>query len=194
MTTTPSLYQLKVTLLGTKPPVWRRLVVPDNLTLADLHQVLQVAMGWDSVGWDYHLHEFNVNGVAFGDPTHSEGWDGVTDEYQVRLGEVADQGSRLGYWYDFGDDWRHRVVVEKVLDGGAGPVAASCVAGRMACPPEDCGGVWGYEALLEVLADPSHPDYEQMAEWAGEIDPETFDREAVNARLAGMFAVMAGRA
>ncbi|MGH9179817.1 MAG: plasmid pRiA4b ORF-3 family protein, partial [Acidimicrobiales bacterium] len=184
-TPSPSVHQIKVTLLGTRPPVWRRLLVPSGMTLADLHTVLQVAMGW----YDCHLYEFSVDGQAYGDPANDAGWGStIADDNGVTLAQVAAPGSRLMYQYDFGDDWEHRILVEKLIPGGAGAPLPTCVAGRRACPPEDCGGVWGYEELLAVLADPGHPEHDEMADWSGPIDPEAFDRADVNARLAAMSA------
>jgi hypothetical protein len=181
-------YQLKVTLERVRPPVWRRLLVPGTLTLAELHQALQAAMGWASTQFDYHLHQFDIDRVSYGNPEHDDGWGDIVSERDVTLEEVLTIGDRFGYWYDFGDDWHHRVVVEKVLTEGIDPAVVVCTGARRACPPEDCGGVWGYADLLAVLADVEHPSHDEMAEWAGEVDPEAFDREAVNKDLVALFS------
>jgi hypothetical protein len=174
-------YQLKVTLKGVRPPIWRRLLVPGNVTLARLHRILQVAMGWE----DYHLYRFEVGGASFGEPD-PEFDDDMRSARRVHLKEVAPAaGSRLLYEYDFGDGWEHRIVVEKILPPQRGVHLPVCLAGKRACPPEDCGGVWGYADLLAALADPAHPEHEAMLRWVGgPFDPEAFDLEAVNEALA----------
>ena len=169
-------YQIKVTLLGVKPAVWRRLLVPSRLTLARLHEVLQIAMGWT----DSHLHAFRVGDVTYSAPD----LDGDLDfepEQKARVGQVLPgEKAKLLYEYDFGDGWEHEVVVEKVLPPDAA-LAPRCLEGRRACPPDDCGGVGGYQHLLRVLANPQHEDHEEMQEWVGEaFDPTWFDLEDVN--------------
>ncbi|MBL8776863.1 MAG: plasmid pRiA4b ORF-3 family protein [Acidimicrobiales bacterium] len=172
-------FQLKVTLLGIKPPVWRRVLVDGASTLDQVHEVIQAAFGW----WNYHLHEFEVGDDRYGvpDEDYNPEYDfgpPTIDEGLVRLDSVAGEGSKFDYAYDFGDDWRHRIVVEKVLpaDGGAPVTVPACVDGRRACPPEDCGGPWGYEELLAILADPSHPEHTERLEWLGRpFDPDAFE-------------------
>lgn len=165
------MYQLKATLVGIRPPVWRRVVVPADTTLADLHDVLQAAFGW----WDCHLHEFEIAGERYG-TDDGEDWSPPKDERRARLDRVVRPGSTFDYVYDFGDYWRHRVVVEKVLSAQTSRDRPSCVGGRRACPPEDCGGVWGYQELLVVLGDADHPEHESMLEWvSGHFDPAEFD-------------------
>jgi pRiA4b ORF-3-like protein len=169
---TKRVFQLKASIAGTKPPVWRRVLVAESTSLLDLHHVLQGAFGWS----DYHLHEFEIDGVRYG-TDHGDGWGSPPkSENRARLGSVARQGTVIEYTYDFGDNWVHRVVVEKV--GPADPKVSypSCIAGKRACPPEDCGGVWGYGELLAAISDPDHPEHESMLEWVGgEFDPEAFD-------------------
>jgi hypothetical protein len=174
-----TVYQLKVTMRGIRPAIWRRLRVPGGVTLAQLHGVLQDAFGWTNS----HLHQFRVGGELFGVPDR-DGWGGpeVISERRVRLDEVAGLKSRLAYEYDFGDGWVHDVVVERV-DTGSEP-APICLDGRRAGPPEDCGGPFGYERLLEVLADPRHPEHAEMLEWAGPyVRPGHFDLEFTNKKL-----------
>lgn len=171
-------YQLKVTLSGIRPPIWRRLLVPSSLSLKDLHDLLQIAMGWT----DSHLHQFNTNSAVYGQPDIEFGMHRI-NENRVRLDEVLRRvKDTMTYDYDFGDGWEHKIVLEKIIeipDDGAVP---SCIAGARACPPEDCGGVWGYAELLEVTSDPSHPEHEEMLEWIAEdFDPERFDIAEVNA-------------
>jgi hypothetical protein len=140
--------QLKVSLVGVSdPPVWRRLLVPASMRLGRLHDVIQAAMGWE----DYHLHAFTANDVDYGPPDPELGH---RNERRVALGDViSERGDRMRYVYDFGDHWRHDVVVEKVLTAEAGARYPICLTGKGRCPPEDCGGVWGYAELRETLAD-----------------------------------------
>ena len=177
-----TIVSLKVTLRGTKPPIWRRLLMPDTMTLDDLHQAIQAAMGWD----DCHLHAFDIDGRQYGD---RQTVDDVADENRLTLKGLLKSGvARFAYTYDFGDNWEHTVAIEKTrpaIDGEAYPL---CVAGKRACPPEDCGGPWGYQHLLEVLADPDHPDYADQKEWVDEdFTPDHFDTVAANAVLAARF-------
>ena len=130
---------MKVTLRGIRPPVWRRLAMLGTMTLGDLHRAIQAAMGWH----DSHLHAFDIGGEQFGD-RHSV--DDVADENRVTLnGLLRSPVVRFTYTYDFGDNWEHTVAFEKsepAVEGVSYPV---CIAGKRNCPPEDCGGVWGYQ-------------------------------------------------
>lgn len=172
-------YQLKVTLAETKPPIWRRVLVDGASTLDQVHEVIQAALGW----WNYHLHEFEVGEARYGvpDPDYDPAYDWgppTLDEHQVRLDSIVGAGDRFSYTYDFGDNWRHTIVVEKVDPAGEGdPVSVpACIDGRRAGPPEDCGGTWGYEELLGILADPTHPEHDASLEWVGgRFDPDAFD-------------------
>jgi Plasmid pRiA4b ORF-3-like protein len=150
-------FQLKVTLLDTKPPIWRRVLVDGASTLDHLHEVIQAAFGW----WNYHLHEFEVGRTRYGVPDPDEDWgEPPRDERRTRLDAIAGEGSSFQYTYDFGDSWDHKITVEKVLPADVATVPA-CIDGRRACPPEDCGGTWGYRDLLEILADPAHAEHDQ---------------------------------
>ncbi len=178
---------LKVTLNGTKPPIWRRLLVPTGMTLGHLHLTLQSAMGWENC----HLHAFDIGGQQYGDPEEAEGFldEGDSDENLITVGDVVTSGiSKFVYTYDFGDDWEHVIAVEKTQPAVAGAIYPHCVAGKRACPPEDCGGPWGYLELLDILADPKHPEYAGRREWLDEdFDPEEFDMAGTNAVLAARF-------
>jgi hypothetical protein len=180
MSTNVPIYQVKVTLKHSKPPIWRRILVRSDITLAELHRILQAVMGW----WDYHLHQFIVGQTYFGQPHPDYGFD-MRDERRVRLNQiVTGEGAKFGYEYDFGDSWEHILLLEKVLEPEPGQQYPVCVEGRRACPPEDVGGVWGYEVFLEAIGDPEHPEHEDYLEWiGGEFDPEEFDLDAVNAVL-----------
>ncbi len=178
------IYQLKVTLLNTRPPIWRRLLVPAGFTLEGLHGVLQLAMGWD----DSHLHEFRVGKKRFGKPDSDDelmDLSEIGDERTAHLFQVIGKaGAKAVYTYDFGDSWEHAIVVEKVLQPEPGVTYPLCVAGKLQCPPEDCGGIPGYYNLLKVIRDPADEEYEDMLEWVGgKYDPEAFSVDDVNRRL-----------
>ena len=179
------IYQLKVTLRYTKPPIWRRLLVPAGLTLEVLHDVLQMAMGWT----DSHLHEFRIGQKRFGKPDPEDelmDLPPVSDETSAHLFTVLGRaGAKAMYTYDFGDCWEHAIVVEKVLEPEPGIAYPMCVDGKLQCPPEDCGSIPGYYNLLEVIRDPTHEEHEEMMDWlGGEFDPEAFSVDDVNQRLA----------
>jgi Plasmid pRiA4b ORF-3-like protein len=172
-------YQLKITLREIKPPVWRRVQVKD-CTLTKLHDIIQTCMGWNG----YHLHAFDIGGEQYSEPD-PDGMMEAEDERKVKLSRVAAQGfKKFSYTYDFGDSWDHIIQVEKVQDAEAGVHYPHCIDGKRACPPEDCGGVWGYGDFLEAIQNPKHERHEEMLEWVGgEFDPEAFDIEAVNEEL-----------
>ena len=171
--------QLKVQLTRIRPPVWRRLLVPPTYSLADLHDVIQVAFGW--IG--YHLHEFELGGETYG-VLDEDAPPELKPEGRARLSRLAPLGTRFRYLYDFGDGWEHDVHVEKRLPRDPGGQYPRCTGGRRACPPEDVGGPWGYEAFLAALHDPEHPEHERYVEWSGgNFDPEAFDLQEVNDAL-----------
>jgi hypothetical protein len=177
-----SVISLKVTLRGTKPPVWRRLLVPGAMTLGDLHHAVQAAMGWH----DSHLHAFDIDSRQYGDRSSV---DDVADENRLTLNGLTKSGiARFDYTYDFGDDWEHIVAIEKTQPALEGKSYPTCVAGARNCPPEDCGGCWGYQQLLEVLADPTHPEHAEQIESIDEdFDPNEFSIENANAMLNARF-------
>jgi hypothetical protein len=181
----PDIYQLKVTLLDTRPPIWRRLRVPSGFALEDLHSVIQAAMGWD----ESHLHEFRIGQKRFGksDPSaRLMGIDPIGSERTTRLFMVLGKvKAKAMYTYDFGDSWEHAIVVEKVLLPEPGVPYPVCIEGKLQGPPEDCGGIPGYYNLLEAIRDPNHPEHEDLLDWVGgEFDPDAFSVEEVNHRLA----------
>lgn len=175
----PRICRLKVTLRDIRPQIWRRIEVSSDVTLARLHRVLQAAFGWT----DSHLHSFQVGKTEYGVPDPE--WPNETiSEKTITLGALVEQGvKRFVYAYDFGDDWKHDILIERTGEPEPGEAYPRCLAGKRACPPEDCGGPWGYEELLQTLSDPKHPDYDHMADWIGELDPEEFDIVAVNRGL-----------
>jgi hypothetical protein len=176
-------YQFKVTLKESHPPIWRRIQVPD-CTLGELHEVLQVVMGWE----DCHLHQFIVRGEYFG-PLDPEDFDwGLEkgDEDKISISEVAKTGRkvRCTYEYDFGDSWQHEILLEKILEPEPNVAYPRCIEGERACPPEDVGGIWGYAEFLAAISDPKHERHDDLVGWiGGRFDPEKFSVEKVNREL-----------
>ncbi len=182
------IYQLKITLKYSKPPIWRRVQVAADIQLSRLHRVIQVAMGWN----DAHLHQFVVGQrpdwefYGIPDPLYDDDWGPTTkDESSAKLNQILKaEKDKFTYEYDFGDGWEHIILLEKILSPEEGVTYPRCIKGKRACPPEDCGGIWGYDHLLEVLANPEAPEREDMLAWlGGELDPEYFDLDEVNTRL-----------
>jgi hypothetical protein len=174
---TAALYQFKITLLGLKPPIWRRIQV-QHCTLDKLHEHIQTAMGWTNS----HLHEFEIKGQRYGDPELlDDGFDDFecADSTTTMLSEILPKtGKRFAfkYEYDFGDSWEHEVLFEGNPTADPKVKYPLCVEGERACPPEDCGGIGGYGDFLEAICDPKHKEHESMLEWVGGgFDPEAFD-------------------
>lgn len=186
-----AVYQLRITLKRIRPPIWRQVLVPMDFRLDQLHSLIQIIMGWG----DYHLHEFEL-------PTPTRRWqqgrrfapavvineifgDEVEDESKVSIGELCSKvNDKLIYVYDFGDHWIHEVKVQKLLAARPGEQYPKCSKGKRASPPEDCGGIWGYGNLMEVLSDPGDEEYEELLDWVGgDFDPEEFDLEATTKAL-----------
>jgi hypothetical protein len=181
--TSEMVYQLKVTLKGSKPPIWRRVQVPANITLHRLHMILQSVMGWTNS----HLYSFDIAGIEYSipDPDSDFGEFCTKDSRRTKLNKVISQEkTRFTYEYDFGDGWEHDILVEKIFPAETGAQYPVCLAGKRACPPEDCGGIWGYDDLLKVIRNPEHGEYEEIIEWLGGLfDPEEFDIDGVNQSL-----------
>lgn len=183
-----NIYELKITLVGTDPPVWRTVRVPGGVTLGTLHAVIQIAMGWE----DDHLHEFRTKDrQRIGPADFDSGWDphdGTVDESDVRLSDLFKRKrAKFTYMYDFGDNWTHELEVTDIAPPQPGQSYPACVAGERACPPEDCGGVWGYEEILSALAYPDDEQYAERLEWLGDgYDPEKLDLQAVNKHLRAL--------
>jgi hypothetical protein len=178
-------FQFKITLLDTSPPIWRRIQVKDD-TLDKLHEDIQTAMGWTNS----HLHDFKIEGKDYGDPLlmeeNFEEFD-YGDSTTTKLSEIlpkTGKGFRFEYKYDFGDSWKHEVLFEGMVQAEPGGRYPVCLEGARACPPEDVGGTWGYEDFLAALADPSHERHEQYQEWIGrEFDAEHFDAATATKRM-----------
>ena len=177
---TTEVYQLKISLKGSRPLIWRRVQVTGDIALSGLHHIIQTAMGWDTG----HLHVFTINGVDYGEMDMPEipDWE---DEELVEFRQVAAAGvRRFRYEYDLGDSWQHEITIEKILPLDPAVRYPVCLKGENACPPEDCGGIGGYYDMLAALADPDDPEHEHYLEWLGdEFDPEAFDLEAANRTL-----------
>jgi hypothetical protein len=181
----PPVYELKVTLLGIEPPIWRRIQAPSTIRLCCLHDVLQSVMGW----CDSHLHQFERNGAYWGVPNDDafEGDIEVIDESGVRLDSIlSTQGESMVYVYDLGDNWRHEIVLERIVPSDT-PTKPVCLDGQRHCPPEDVGGPHGYEEFLNVIFEPGHEQFDHYRRWAGEpVHAEEFSVGAVNDVLSKM--------
>jgi hypothetical protein len=183
-----TLFQFKITLIGSNPPIWRRIQVKDG-TLDKLHEHIQTAMGWTNS----HLHQFMVDGARYGDPDllddDFEEFD-AEDSTRTKISKVVPKTNRkfrFTYEYDFGDGWEHEIVLEGCPKPEPGTKYPICLEGERACPPEDVGGVWGYEEFLQALADPEHERHDEFSEWSGPFAPEKFDpAEATKAMQRGL--------
>jgi hypothetical protein len=175
-----NILQFRVALAHIEPRIWRRMQVPTDYTLARLPRVIQAVMDWQ----DYHLHEFTVGGRPYGDPDLDEE-KRVLDERAVHLRDLSlATGTHFEYAYDFGDNWHHVLEFEDEVSPAAGAVYPVCVGDECSAPPEDVGGVSGYEELLEALANTSHEEHEAMQEWVGRpFDPTAFSVADANQRL-----------
>lgn len=205
-----STHTLRIALKTIRPPIWRKVRLPSTLTLEHLHEVIQLVMGWQND----HLHHFvkqmpmpsperlkNLNAWQarilkqntvryIGPKTDPMGFPlemECEDESQVRIMEVLPLvKSKIRYDYDFGDDWRHDVIVQKIEDVPADEASPVCIGGKRACPMEDCGGPYRYDGILEILDDPAHDLHAEYQEWFGKnVDAEAWDQAHVNAGLKG---------
>ncbi len=178
------IYQIKATIIESDPPIWRRILVKPNISLYEFHVTLQAVFGWQFG----HLHEFIVGDKSFGvpDPVFHDPSHPGRDEKIVKLGSVVKkEKSAFLYVYDLGDCWEHEILLEKKLPEETGAHYPVCIGGERNCPPEDCGGIWGYSDFLETIKDRDHPEHESMLEWiGGRFDPEEFHLKAANESLA----------
>jgi hypothetical protein len=182
-TSTAEIYQIKIVLRYSRPPIWRRFHVQSDVSLAKLHRIIQRVMGWE----DSHLHQFTIRGNEYGVPDEDENEiDPLLNEQSFTLGELIAAG-QFEYKYDFGDNWEHTLDIEEKLPPDKGIRYPVCVAGVQACPPEDVGGTPGYENFLEAVKNPKHPEHAEYREWiGGDFDPEEFDLNAVNRLLRAL--------
>jgi hypothetical protein len=180
-------YKLKVVLLETDPPVWRRFVVPSSVTLRGLHLILQEVMGWTNS----HLYRFQIGSKEYAEPDPYNEFNELdfNNLRQTKLGRlVTKKGSTFLYEYDFGDNWIHEIVVEDILEHEPSRRYPTCLAGERACPPEDSGGTYGYAKLLGIIRDPDHEQYMDTMTWLGSrFDPDTFDLKTINNKLRSMW-------
>lgn len=178
------IYQLKITLIGIRPPIWRRILITSTSTLYNLHIVLQEVMPWRGC----HLHCFNFNGVEYSSPDIFDTEPSLAkDDAKIKLSAIFKTiGDKVHYVYDYGDNWEHNILLEKILPFKTEQLLPICITGKRACPPEDCGGRWGYRELLEIFHDPTHPEYAEIMSWLPEdFDPEFFDKDFINHQLHG---------
>lgn len=175
-----TVHEVTVTLLDVSPPVWRRLRVPSLLSLAVVHAVIQIAMGWE----DIHLHEWQADGVTYGPPEEKSWGESIGDESSVTLAEVGRPDAAFSYFYDLGDGWEHLVEVNSVKPYDASLPPLACLGGDRACPPEDSGGPEGYEHVLDALRDPGDAEHADTVAWLGDhFDPDELDLVSINNRL-----------
>jgi hypothetical protein len=181
---TSDIYQFKITLKQIKPKIWRRIQVPGNYSFWDLHVAIQDAMGW----YDCHLHQFTIQNPETGDEDligmpDDEGLydDPIIPEKKAKIAKYFSLSyNEAIYEYDFGDSWEHEILLEKILPASPDINYPQCIDGKRACPPEDCGGVWGYKELLEIIKDPKHYEYKERMQWLGnKFEPEEFDPKLV---------------
>jgi hypothetical protein len=179
---TRSVYELKITLLGIQPPIWRRILVPSTMRLCCLHDAIQAVFGWT----DTHLHHFEKHGEYWGVP--DEEFEDRTDESNVELRKVLlRKGDSMTYTYDFGDNWRHRILLEQIIRAEMSATRPICLGGRRRRPPEDVGGPSGYKEFLRVIFEPGREEFSHFREWAGgKFHAEEFDVAAVNKILGRM--------
>jgi len=172
--------RFRIDLLGTAPSIWRRIEVPADYTFWDLHVVIQDSMGWT----DTHLHAFEVESGSsvqeIGIPDFDAD-ESVVPGWEVRLSEhFKSPGDRIIYEYDFGDSWRHSILLEAEAPAEPGVAYPRCVDGARKCPPEDCGGPYRFDEFLEAISDPSHEEHDELLQWCGgSFDAEEFDPEDI---------------
>jgi len=179
-----NIYQLKIELKGSEPKIWRRIQVAEDTSFSDLHDIIQLTMGWENS----HLFEFKVNKVRIFD--FEENFDDGSnpaerDSFDTLLNEIVNLiKTKFTYIYDFGDHWEHDIQVEKILPALKEKSFPICIDGERAGPPEDCGGIWGYQDILKILTDKNHPQYEEITSWLGdEWNAESFNCDHVNILL-----------
>ncbi len=178
------LYQIKIQLVEVTPSIWRRVIIPSDMLLSDFHKVIQSAMGWTNS----HLHQFVKNDTYYLQKMEDDWtWDEMNNvDYKRRKvsGLLKKENDAMIYEYDFGDSWEHIILLEKITENTRGQKMPVCLDGKRNCPPEDCGGTYGYEDLLNILADPKHEEHGNYLKWlGGEFDPEYFSVDEVNKLL-----------
>lgn len=174
------IFQFKIILKGISPAIYRTVQVEDSRTFYEFHHIIQIAMGW----FNYHLFQFTAGDYCISDPSMIDYKD-VLDSKEVTLKEIfTEEGEKISYEYDFGDGWMHSIRLEKILPIKLNTTYPVCIRGKRSCPPEDCGGIWGYQHLVEVMADKKHKEYRSMKAWLGtDFDPEEIDLGIINEEL-----------
>lgn len=178
------IYQIQIALKGSKPKIWRRILVPSDLLLSEFHKVIQTSMGWTNS----HLHQFVKNRTYYAMKSPDDDTWGEMNNVDYEKLRICDllktENEKIGYEYDFGDGWEHEILLEKIMPSEEAFRYPICLTGKNNCPPEDCGGVWGYAEMLDILKNPKHEEYENYREWLGDaFDPKRFDAEEVNELL-----------
>ena len=181
---TKKTYQIQIALKGSRPKIWRRILVPSDLLLSDFHKVIQTTMGWTNS----HLHQFIKNRTFYARRMPDDyTWEEMNnvDYKKLKISDLLKkEKEKIVYEYDFGDGWEHEIILEKILPIDEEKKYPVCLTGKNNCPPEDCGGIWGYSDLLEILKHPDHEEYEEYSEWLGEdFDPKYFDKDKINKML-----------
>lgn len=171
------IYQFKIQLNGIEPAIWRSVQLNEESQLLDLHYATQIAMGW----YDDHLYQFSKDGSFYGDPDALED-DKIIDDAEVDIADIfKNEKDAISYVYDFGDNWEHTITLEKIVDAKKPLEHMLCVGGKRNCPPEDCGGIAGYQEILETIKKKDTPEFEELVSWLGEeYDPEYFDANLIN--------------
>ncbi len=177
-------YQIQIALKNFKPKIWRRILIQSNMLLSDFHKVIQTSMGWTNS----HLHQFIKDGTFYTVRlAEDDFWNEIknVDYSGMRIDDLlSTEKDKIIYEYDFGDGWEHDILLEKIITNANDTYTPVCIAGKKNCPPEDCGGVWGYANMLEILDNPKHEEYESYVEWlGGEFNPDQFDKDKVNQLL-----------
>ncbi len=177
-----SAYQIKISLDGIKPPIWRRVLVEDDISLDYLNIIIQDVMGWEG----YHAYSFRIGNLVYSvvDEDDFGLMDYIDSEETLLRDVVKKEKQKFKYTYDFGDNWKHTILIEKILTYDKDQDYPVCLKGKRNCPPEDCGGIWGYQDFVEAISDKNHHEHEELLEWAGgEFDPEEFDIDEINTYL-----------
>jgi hypothetical protein len=178
-------FQLRIALKDSPLPIWRRLLVNGDITLDQLHEILQLTMGWSG----YHIHHFHFGTTVYGDLIDAKNKK-VKDQTVVKLVDlIDDEGEAFVYKYDLVSGWEHDIKVERIVELEGGPQLARCIMGKRACPPEDVGGTEGYRRFIEIVEDPENPAIEEQLSWVGcDFDANSFDARLVNLQLTLMEA------
>jgi hypothetical protein len=185
--------QLKITLQGTKPPIWRQVLVNKTTTFLELHYIIQITMGWENS----HLFEFEINKYRIAEPNEdfdTEFTEKTLDATTITLDSIiTSTKEKFNYIYDFGDSWNHQILVEKFLPLNTKTQYPNCINGELNCPPEDCGGIGGFYGLLDIINNKRHPERKEMLEWlGGQFDAEHFDKNEINKELLSFDEFISG--